>query len=164
MYCLFFAVLCIVCVQMCTVLLPPGGYPIAVNKYIISCLHFMLEGVLYLYHYFYWGGVFDNRPGHHLTWLKSFKISMRPWANTGTVPRLHHDGCHSQYILKHSPYNWRCIVWDKTRLFQPLGSYPLYIQPPVARSRSHATPNTWVYLVFCFFCLETSLRPGRPWI
>jgi len=29
-------VLCIVCVSMCTVLLPQGGYPIAVNKYIIS--------------------------------------------------------------------------------------------------------------------------------
>jgi len=35
MYCLFFDVLCIVCVYMCTELLPPGGYPIAV-KYIIS--------------------------------------------------------------------------------------------------------------------------------
>jgi hypothetical protein len=35
MYCLFCVVLCIVCVHMCTVLLPPGGYPIAV-KYIIS--------------------------------------------------------------------------------------------------------------------------------
>jgi hypothetical protein len=33
---LLFCVLCIVCVYMCTVLLPPGGYPIAVNKYIIS--------------------------------------------------------------------------------------------------------------------------------
>jgi len=35
MYCLFCDVLCIVCVYMCTELLPPGGYPIAV-KYIIS--------------------------------------------------------------------------------------------------------------------------------
>ena len=35
MYCLFCDVLCIVCVYMCTVLLSPGGYPIAV-KYIIS--------------------------------------------------------------------------------------------------------------------------------
>ena len=35
MYCLFCVVLCIVCVYVCTVLLPPGGYPIAVNKYII---------------------------------------------------------------------------------------------------------------------------------
>jgi len=34
MYCLFCVVLCIVCVYMCTVLLPPGGNPIAVNKYI----------------------------------------------------------------------------------------------------------------------------------
>ena len=34
MYCLFCDVLCIVCVCMCTALLPPGGYPIAV-KYII---------------------------------------------------------------------------------------------------------------------------------
>ena len=33
---LIFVVLCIVCVYMCTVLLPPGGYPTAVNKYIIS--------------------------------------------------------------------------------------------------------------------------------
>jgi hypothetical protein len=32
----FCVVLCIVCVYMCTVLLPSGGYPIAVNKYIIS--------------------------------------------------------------------------------------------------------------------------------
>ena len=29
-------VLCIVCVYMCTVLLPPGGNPIAVTKYIVS--------------------------------------------------------------------------------------------------------------------------------
>jgi len=35
MYCLFCDVLCIVCVYMCIVLLPPAGYPIAV-KYIIS--------------------------------------------------------------------------------------------------------------------------------
>ena len=35
MYCfLFYVVLCIVCVYMCTVLLPPGGYTTAV-KYII---------------------------------------------------------------------------------------------------------------------------------
>jgi len=34
MYCLFWEVLCIVCVYVCTELLPPGGYPIAV-KYII---------------------------------------------------------------------------------------------------------------------------------
>jgi len=34
-YCLFCVVPCIVCLYMCTVLLPPGGYPIAVNKYII---------------------------------------------------------------------------------------------------------------------------------
>jgi len=33
-YCLFCVVLFIVCVQMCTVLLPPGDNPIAVNKYI----------------------------------------------------------------------------------------------------------------------------------
>jgi len=36
---LFCVVLCIVCVYMCTVLLPLGGYPIAVNKYIISSYH-----------------------------------------------------------------------------------------------------------------------------
>jgi hypothetical protein len=30
-YCLFCVVLCIVCVCMCTVLLPPGGYPIAIK-------------------------------------------------------------------------------------------------------------------------------------
>ena len=40
MYCLFCVVLCIVCVNVyCTVLLPPGGYPIAVNKYIRLILH-----------------------------------------------------------------------------------------------------------------------------
>jgi membrane-associated HD superfamily phosphohydrolase len=36
MYCLFCIVLCIVCMWMCTALLPPGDNPIAVNKYIIS--------------------------------------------------------------------------------------------------------------------------------
>jgi len=35
MYCLFCVVLCIVCAYMCTELLPPGDYPIAV-KYIIT--------------------------------------------------------------------------------------------------------------------------------
>jgi len=35
MYCLFCVVLCIVCVYICTELLPPGGYPISA-KYIIS--------------------------------------------------------------------------------------------------------------------------------
>ena len=37
MYWLFCDLLSVVCVYMCTVLLPPGGYPIAV-KYIISCI------------------------------------------------------------------------------------------------------------------------------
>jgi len=37
MYSLFCVALCIACVSvMCTVLLPLGGYPIALNKYIIS--------------------------------------------------------------------------------------------------------------------------------
>jgi hypothetical protein len=40
MYRLFCVVLCIVCVKMCTVLLPPGDNTIAVNKYIISYVHF----------------------------------------------------------------------------------------------------------------------------
>ena len=40
MYCLFCVVLCIVCVYMCTELLPPGGYPVAV-KYIISYKNFI---------------------------------------------------------------------------------------------------------------------------
>jgi len=35
-YCLFCVVRCIVFAYMCTVLPPPGGYPIAINKYIIS--------------------------------------------------------------------------------------------------------------------------------
>jgi len=35
-YSVYFVVLYIVCVQMCTVLLPPGVNTIAVNKYIIS--------------------------------------------------------------------------------------------------------------------------------
>ena len=36
MFCFHCVVLCIVCVQMCTVLLPPGVNPTAVNKHIIS--------------------------------------------------------------------------------------------------------------------------------
>jgi hypothetical protein len=36
MYCLLCVVLCIVCVYMCNVLLPPGGYQIAVNKCRVS--------------------------------------------------------------------------------------------------------------------------------
>jgi hypothetical protein len=43
MYCLFCLVLCIVWVYMCTELLPPGGYPIAV-KYIVS-YHIISERV-----------------------------------------------------------------------------------------------------------------------
>jgi hypothetical protein len=34
--CIVCVVFCIVCVYMCTELLPPGGYPIAVNKYIVT--------------------------------------------------------------------------------------------------------------------------------
>ena len=36
LFCCYLCFLCIVCVYMCTVLLPPGGYPIANNKHIIS--------------------------------------------------------------------------------------------------------------------------------
>jgi hypothetical protein len=39
MFSLLCVVLCTVCVQMCTGLLPPAGYPIAVNKYIISYIN-----------------------------------------------------------------------------------------------------------------------------
>ena len=41
--------LCIVCVQMCTVLLPLGVYPIAVNKYIITSKNSFTK-LLYLDH------------------------------------------------------------------------------------------------------------------
>jgi len=53
MYCLFCDVLCIVCVYTCTVLLPPGGYPIAV-KYIINIIN-------YYYYYYY-----HHHHYHHL--------------------------------------------------------------------------------------------------
>ena len=46
MYCLFCVVLCIVGVYICTVLLPPGGYPVAV-KYIISYHHIISSYHIY---------------------------------------------------------------------------------------------------------------------
>jgi hypothetical protein len=45
-YWLFCDVLCIVCVYMCTVLLPPGGYPIAV-KYIIYIITYIISYIIY---------------------------------------------------------------------------------------------------------------------
>ena len=47
MYGLFCVVLCIVCVYICTELLPPGGYPIAV-KYII--LYYIILYYIILYY------------------------------------------------------------------------------------------------------------------
>jgi hypothetical protein len=44
MYYLFCAILCIVCVYIFTVLLPPGGYPIAV-KYTVSKHIFDVEHI-----------------------------------------------------------------------------------------------------------------------
>ena len=43
-------VLCTVCVQTCTVLLPPGVNPIAVNKYIVSC-HIIYHVISYIISY-----------------------------------------------------------------------------------------------------------------
>jgi len=48
MYYLFCVVLRIVCVYMCTVLLPPGGYPIAFNKYIYLSIYLIYIMILYL--------------------------------------------------------------------------------------------------------------------
>jgi hypothetical protein len=44
MYCLFWVVLSIVCVYMCTELLPPGGYPIAV-KYILYISYIIYRNI-----------------------------------------------------------------------------------------------------------------------
>jgi len=44
MYYLFCVILCIVYVYTCTVLLPPGGYPIAVNKY-----HIIYNNAVFIY-------------------------------------------------------------------------------------------------------------------
>jgi hypothetical protein len=56
--CVDYVVLCIVCVYMCTVLLPPGGYPIAVKRiisyhiiYIISCIIYHI--LYFLFHISY---------------------------------------------------------------------------------------------------------------
>jgi hypothetical protein len=47
MYCLFCVILCIVCVQMCTVLHTLGVYPTAVNKYISHIISYeMLKRVV----------------------------------------------------------------------------------------------------------------------
>ena len=42
-YVLFVLCPSVYCVCVCTVLLPPGGYPIAVNKYVITPLHRVLK-------------------------------------------------------------------------------------------------------------------------
>jgi hypothetical protein len=47
MYYLFCVVLCTVCMYMCTVLLPPGGYAIAVNKYNHIICHVMSYHISY---------------------------------------------------------------------------------------------------------------------
>jgi len=66
MYCLFCDVLCIVCAYMCTELLPPGGYPIAV-KYIIIII--ILTGLRSK------PGLRDERPAtNHLNRLMAFSI------------------------------------------------------------------------------------------
>ena len=43
LFVLFHSLYCL-CVYMCTVLMPPGGYPIAVNKYIISLPFWPIRG------------------------------------------------------------------------------------------------------------------------
>jgi hypothetical protein len=68
MYCLFCVVLCIVCVYMCTVLLPPGGYPIAF-KYIISSTILLVEISLVC------------KTGPHVT-NPRFAISRQFWRHT----------------------------------------------------------------------------------
>jgi hypothetical protein len=57
-YCFFFVVLRIVCVYMCTVLLPPAGNPIAVNKYININIppytfHFLVPFLFFPLHFLY---------------------------------------------------------------------------------------------------------------
>jgi hypothetical protein len=71
-YCLFCVILYIVCVYMCTKLLPPNGYPIAV-KYIIS-----------LYH------ICRSFPQSLLVFSTSVLIQ-----DTNTYRRLHRDSYHT---------------------------------------------------------------------
>jgi len=50
---LFCVVLCIVCVYMCIVLLPPGGYPIAVKYMIYIYISYITSHKIISYHISY---------------------------------------------------------------------------------------------------------------
>jgi hypothetical protein len=111
MYCLFCDVPCTVCVYMCTVLLPLGGYPITI-KYII-------------YHNIKWIGIFQSSmsarqttEGHNsvdlhvqvaFEWRK-----IEPWT------------ARTQYHCAHLPLSWHwCIFFlpPADRLLQPTCSH-----------------------------------------
>jgi hypothetical protein len=79
---------------MCTELLPPGGYPIAVNKYIISyniSYHHIISYIIYivsyiiLYHILSAQGIQD-----HITFLEYLKSGMLVFCIGNTkVGRFH---------------------------------------------------------------------------
>jgi hypothetical protein len=71
LYCLFCVVLCIVCVCMCNLLLPPGGYPIAV-KYIIL---YHISSYRIIYHIIYHIVSYISYHIYHISCHISYHIS-----------------------------------------------------------------------------------------
>jgi hypothetical protein len=78
MYCLFCVVLCIICVYMCTELLPLGGYPIAV-KYIISYISYITYHIPYIisYHIIY---IISYHIIYHVISYNIYHITSHVWA------------------------------------------------------------------------------------
>jgi len=95
-YCLFCVVPCIVCVYMCTVLLPPGGYPIAVKyisyrMYHIYIYHILSYHIIYIISY--------HTTPHHIT---SYTISYIPYHISYHIYHI------ISYIISYHTVHFRC--------------------------------------------------------
>jgi hypothetical protein len=101
MYSLFCVVLCIVSVYMCTVLLPAGGYPIAVNKYIISST---LKKVAAGFH-----------EKFTTTYHNSLYYTNTPWPKSHCSPQLEAQMTYGSK-LRITAY-WHIIFWSDTFFF-----------------------------------------------
>ena len=96
---------CLFCVVLCTVLLPPGGYPIAVNKYIIY--HIIS------YHISFSGGILNIQCVFWFSLQILSEIFLIPtWNARDIIINLYWSSCYyCQLLMKHefSPIVFRKI-------------------------------------------------------
>ena len=144
---------------MCTVLLPPGGYPIAVNKYIISSYHIICN-VISSYHVICHVISYHGMPCHVMS-CHVMSYIIIPYHISYIIYHIISNHTYYEPVLIRVLSYYNYIVVLNIHVTQPSLYIYIYIYIYVYTVNTHTHTHTHIYIyiyIYIYICIVLYFR------